>query len=653
MSDDMIDQQEEGPLSPDTPPAQMTDTSPSDTSSAPADLNDGQPYRVLARKYRPQSFADMIGQDALVRTLKNAIEKGRLPHAVVLTGVRGVGKTTTARIIAKAINYAGPDGTAGPTVGNTDDCPICQSIAEDRHPDVIEMDAASRTGVDDIRELIESVRYRPVSARYKVYIIDEVHMLSRNAFNALLKTLEEPPESVVFIFATTEIRKVPVTVLSRCMRFDLRRIDQEDLAGHFARICDKEGVSVEEEGLSLIARAADGSARDGLSLLDQAISLGDGQVITEQVKTMLGLADSTRVYDLFDQIMQGDVPGSLTILEDLYNGGSDPAVVLQDLLDLTHKVTRLKLVPSGTDQALSEAERVRGREMADKLSIPLLTRSWQLLMKGLSEVQQAASPLKATEMVLIRLIYAAELPDPADLIKKLQKQPAGSVPAGAAPSRYGPSAPSSGGDAGASAVSGQSAPGPDGGAGPTMSGGRATVAGGMAPQGQPVALRGQADPQYVPNPRSFEAIFKLLSERKEGRLASHLRNDVRLVNFQIGRLEINPSDRAPADIAGQVGRLLTEWTGTRWIVAVSEDGGDATLADQDRERQRKLKEEVLAHPLVRAALAEFPGAELGNIRLSDEEIAAQLDMAEEQELVFDDDLAPEEEADFDEGEEWL
>ena len=436
----MIDQTEDGGSS-----GKAVTASAATTSNAGAAVSESAPYRVLARKYRPQSFADMIGQEALVRTLKNAIEKSRLPHAVVLTGVRGVGKTTTARIIAKAINYAGADGTAGPTVGATDDCPICQSIAEDRHPDVIEMDAASRTGVDDIRELIESVRYRPVSARYKVYIIDEVHMLSRNAFNALLKTLEEPPEHVIFIFATTEIRKVPVTVLSRCMRFDLRRVDQQDLADHFARICEKEAVAVEPESLSLIARAADGSVRDGLSLLDQAISLGDGAVASEQVKTMLGLADSTRIYDLFDLVMTGDVSGTLATLLDLYNGGSDPAVVLQDLLDLTHKVTRLKLVPSGTDQALSEAERVRGREMAARLSIPILTRSWQLLLKGLEEVQQAAAPLPATEMVLIRLIYAAELPDPAELVKKLQGKSAVGGQSRAGPAAASPGSTQSGG----------------------------------------------------------------------------------------------------------------------------------------------------------------------------------------------------------------
>ncbi|MEX2408157.1 MAG: DNA polymerase III subunit gamma/tau, partial [Rhodovibrionaceae bacterium] len=390
-----------------------------DQTAAPSQT----PYRVLARKYRPSTFQDLIGQEAMVRTLTNAIDSNRLHHAFILTGVRGVGKTTTARIIAKALNYVGPDGNAGPTAAPTDDCPICQAIAEDRHPDVIEMDAASRTGVGDIRELIESVRYRPIEARYKVYILDEVHMLSTQAFNALLKTLEEPPEHVVFIFATTEIRKVPVTVLSRCQRFDLRRVGQQELAAHFARICEKEAVTAEPEALELIARAADGSVRDGLSLLDQAIALGGDKIAESVVAEMLGLGDRARAYDLFEALMRGRIPETLQILEELYAAGADPVVVLQDLLELTHGLTRLKLVPAmAEEQALPETERVRGLEMAKTLSLASLARAWQLLLKGVSEAQQAGLPLLAVEMCLIRIGHASELPPPGDLVKKLTEQ---------------------------------------------------------------------------------------------------------------------------------------------------------------------------------------------------------------------------------------
>ncbi|MDH3476442.1 MAG: DNA polymerase III subunit gamma/tau, partial [Rhodospirillales bacterium] len=393
-------------------------------TGAPGQAQENAAYRVLARKYRPTSFADLIGQDALVRTLSNAIAGGRLAHAFILTGVRGVGKTTTARIIARTLNCVGPDGTGGPTVTPCGVCEHCRAIAEDRHVDVIEMDAASRTGIDDIRELIEGVRYRPVSARHKVYIIDEVHMLSRQAFNGLLKTLEEPPEHVIFVFATTEIRKVPVTVLSRCQRFDLRRVPQAELLRHFAGIAEKEGVAASEAALALIARAADGSVRDGLSLLDQAMALsasgaaGEAVRIEEDaVKEMLGLADRARVFDLFEAIAGGRAPEALGILDEMYRAGADPAVVLQDLLELTHFLTRSKLVPEEADaQGLPETERVRGRTLASQLSLPVLARFWQMLLKGLGETRGAPAPLQAAEMVLIRLTYASELPTPGDLV---------------------------------------------------------------------------------------------------------------------------------------------------------------------------------------------------------------------------------------------
>ncbi|WP_138918715.1 DNA polymerase III subunit gamma/tau, partial [Nitrospirillum viridazoti] len=379
-------------------------------------------YRVLARKYRPRNFDELIGQDALVRTLRNAIQSGRIHQAYMLTGVRGVGKTTTARIIARALNCIGPDGQGGPTVSPCGVCEQCVSISQDRNVDVIEMDAASNTSVDNIREIIEGVRYAPAGARYKVYVIDEVHMLSRSAFNALLKTLEEPPPHVKFVFATTEIRKVPVTVLSRCQRFDLRRVDQGTLQAHFGRIADQESVPVEAEALSLIARAADGSVRDGLSLLDQAIALGGGTVTGLQVRDMLGLADRTLVVDLFESTLSGKPADALAVLDDLHKRGADPVVIAQDLLDFTHFLTRARVVPgTAQDQGIPEMERVRGGDLAAKLGMPALARAWQILLKGLGEVQQAPVPMQALEMVLIRLAYAADLPSPGDLVRKVME----------------------------------------------------------------------------------------------------------------------------------------------------------------------------------------------------------------------------------------
>ena len=381
-------------------------------------------YRVLARKYRPQTFAELIGQEAVVRTLANAIATGRIAHAFILTGVRGVGKTTTARIIARALNCVGPDGTGGPTAAPCGECIHCRSIAEDRHVDVIEMDAASRTGVDDIRELTDGVRYRPVSARYKIYIIDEVHMLSKNAFNALLKTLEEPPPAVIFVFATTEIHKVPVTVLSRCQRFSLRRVPAEMLAEHYRRVADAEAVEAEPEALALIARAADGSVRDGLSLLDQAIALSGGRVAEAAVRDMLGVADRGLVFDLLETVLRGEAAAALAQFDRLYQEGADPLLVLQDLLDLAHFLTRLKLAPeAGAGDPIAEGDRERARPLAEKLTMSALARVWQMLLKGLGEVQEAPSPIQAAEMVLVRLAYVADLPSPAELVRSLQGQP--------------------------------------------------------------------------------------------------------------------------------------------------------------------------------------------------------------------------------------
>src|ERR1700720_2923886 len=396
-------------------------------------MSDSAPaYRVLARKYRPSTFAELIGQEAMVRTLSNAIAAGRIAHAFILTGVRGVGKTTTARILARALNCVGPDGSGGATAEPCGQCEQCLAIAEDRHVDVMERDAASRTGVDDIRELTEGVRYRAVSGRYKVYIIDEVHMLSKNAFNALLKTLEEPPPDVKFVFATTEIHKVPVTVLSRCQRFSLRRVPVELLIEHYRRVAEAEGVEVEPAALALIARAADGSVRDGLSLLDQAIALSAGTIEEAAVRDMLGIADRGLVFDLFETVLKGDAADAVERMESLYQGGADPLMVMQDLLELSHFVTRLKLAPgAGSGDPLEEGERERAPPLAAALAMPVLTRAWQMLLKGIEEVQLAPAPAQAAEMVLIRLAYVANLPAPADLVRALSagQQPA-SQPSG-------------------------------------------------------------------------------------------------------------------------------------------------------------------------------------------------------------------------------
>ena len=564
-------------------------------------------YRVLARKYRPASFAELIGQDVLVRTLTNAIQSGRLAHAFVLTGVRGVGKTTTARIIAKALNYVGPDGQGEPRTGPFDDCPVCQAIAEDRHPDILEMDAASNTGVDDVREIIESVRYGPVSARYKVYIIDEVHMLSRNAFNALLKTLEEPPPHTKFIFATTEIRKVPVTVLSRCQRFDLRRVDQATLTAHFAAIAEKEDVQVEADALAMIARAADGSVRDGLSLLDQAIALatpGDTvTVTTAQVGDMLGLADRTVVIDLFDATVHGDAKRALGLLADLHAAGADPLTVVQDLLELTHEITRQHTVPelSGSS-SIPEAERTRGADLARSLSMPLLTRAWQGLLKGLGEVQSAPVPQAALEMVVLRLIHAAGLPTPGEVIRSLQDGGAKTDPP-ARPAERGPS-PVDGPPAMAAA------PRP---VGTVAAAHREAPRQEMAPQEVPPQETQALAPPQAAMPEDFPALVRLFEERADPNLAARLQTDVHLIGYEPGRIEFRPAASAPADLASKMMACLKDWTGTRWMVTVAREGGAPTLMEQAEVERRGELAEAAQHDVVRAVLDTFPGAKLTKI----------------------------------------
>ncbi|WP_374313731.1 DNA polymerase III subunit gamma/tau [Dongia sp.] len=576
-------------------------------------------YRVLARKYRPSDFSGLIGQDALVRTLTNAIAAGRLAHAFMLTGVRGVGKTTTARILARAFNCVGPDGKGGPTASPCGQCEHCLAIAEDRHVDVIEMDAASRTGVGDMRELIEGVRYRPVSARYKVYIIDEVHMLSNSAFNALLKTLEEPPGHVKFVFATTEIRKVPVTVLSRCQRFDLRRIEADVLAAHFARIVAAEKVAVEPNALALIARAADGSARDGLSLLDQAIAMAEGTVTEGQIREMLGLSDRTQLFDLYEAVMGGEAARALDLLGAMYRAGADPIVVVQDLLDLTHLITRAKISPDVlTAPTMPEAERKRGAELAQKLSMPVLSRAWQMLLKGLGEAQAAPQALAAVEMALIRLMHVADLPTPGELVKRLSSGQIPATPASGAPMRNGNGSAGNG--------SGGNGPGSNGSTsaiassyvgGGSNGGTRAAARLEVVPQEAPPPLGHTAakpDTESLADPRSFDDIVALFRAKREAILLTHLLSDVHLVHFEPGRLEFRPSERAPGNLANRIASCLLEWTGKRWLVSLSNAAGEATLKQQEAVIVAARKAQAAEHPLVQAVLKAFPGASIDEVR---------------------------------------
>ncbi|HJQ60046.1 MAG TPA: DNA polymerase III subunit gamma/tau, partial [Vineibacter sp.] len=557
---------------------------------------------------RPSDFSTLIGQDAMVRTLRNALESGRLAHAFMLTGVRGVGKTSTARIIAKALNCIGPDGKGGPTMDPCGACANCVAIAEDRHVDVQEMDAASRTGIDDIREIIEGVRYRPASARHKVYIIDEVHMLSRQAFNGLLKTLEEPPPHVKFLFATTEIRKVPVTVLSRCQRFDLRRVPVDVLSAHFARIAEAEKVEIAPEALRLIAHAADGSVRDGLSLLDQAIAHGGGVVDAAQVRDMLGLADRGRVFDLFDLVMKGEPPAALALLGDMYDAGADPLVVLQDLLELTHWLTRLKVVPDAAATA-AELERTRGADMAKRLSMAHLTRAWQMLLRGLQETQGAPSPIRAAEMALIRLCYAADLPTPAEALRALDGA-AGPSPTAVASGPATVSSGVSGGGSGSRAPSARVAATPRPADPPNAPVARLATAAATAAAPAPLATPEQQAAPAKPTPATFAEVVALFDAQREAKLAHSLRHEVHPVRCEPGRLEFRPAPTAPRDLAARVADRLSQWTGRRWMVSVSGDAGEPTLAQQRRTSQDALHQRALEHPLVQAALAAFPGAKL-------------------------------------------
>ena len=510
-------------------------------------------YRVLARKYRPQTFHELIGQDAMVKTLANAIERGRIAHAFLLTGVRGVGKTSTARLVAKALNCIGPDGQGGPTIDPCGVCEPCRAIAEGRHIDVIEMDAASHTGVDDVREIIDAVRYASVSARYKIYIIDEVHMLSKNAFNALLKTLEEPPEHVKFLFATTEVGKVPVTVLSRCQRFDLRRIPAEKLAAHFAAVADKEGVEVEPDALGMIARAAEGSARDGLSILDQAIAHGAGAVTAEQVQAMIGLADRGRIRRLLETLLSGDAVATLADLDEAHALGVDPAALLRGLMEELHVASRSK---AGASEAMLAAEQ---REAADRLAGALswgqIHRLWQLLLKGLADVQVAPDPAEAATMALLRLIHAAELPDPSALIGILQGDQPGTVP-----------------------------------------------------RGKPATSVSAAPAATLP--ADFPALVRLLDERGKNQIALQLHDQVGLVRYAPGELAVKPLKPLGADWPRGLGDVLKAVTGAKWAVSIADDGAQPSLLEQEKMAEERVRAEVLADPNLAAVLEAFPEASL-------------------------------------------
>jgi len=585
------------------------------------------PYRILARKYRPSRFEDLIGQEAMVKTLSNAFDLNRIHQAYILTGVRGVGKTTTARILARAFNYEVPARGAKPAVT----CPTihmpelglhCQAIIESRHVDVIEMDAASHTGIDDVREIIESARYKPVMARTKVYIIDEVHMLSKQAFNGLLKTLEEPPDHVKFVFATTEIEKVPVTVRSRCQRFDLRRIEATVLTRYLASICAKEAVTIEDEALSLIARAAEGSVRDALSLLDQAIAHGTGltgadpMITADALRGMLGLADHGRIVDLFEALMQGQMAQALGILKELYDFGADPVEVLAGLADFTHLVTRLKLVPEAAqDVSLTPDERIRGVKFSQTLSMPVLTRAWQLLLKGLREVKDSPRPLAAADMVLVRMGFAADLPTPDEALRKL------ALPAGG----------------GAQDAPRDADPG-----------GRSPVA---------VSTSSRTTVQPVPRPKAaapsatlarFEDVVALAGQHRDIQMKLALERDVRLVRFEQGQIEFSVVPGGSPLLAQTLARRLQEWTGSRWMVAVSNAQGRPSLKEQEDAKARMALSGVHAEPLVQSVLAAFPGAEIVAVRAAAEPAlenppSAATDAEANDEIAFNDGIYMEDE----------
>ncbi len=568
--------------------------------------SDGQSYQVLARKYRPETFADLVGQEAMVRTLTNAFKADRIAQAFILTGIRGTGKTTTARIIAKGMNCVGPDGSSGATTDPCGKCENCRTISEGRHVDVMEMDAASRTGVNDIREIIDSVHYRAASARFKIYIIDEVHMLSTNAFNALLKTLEEPPEHVKFIFATTEIRKVPVTVLSRCQRFDLRRIQPEAQMQLLRKIADAENGQIDDGALALIVRASEGSARDATSLLDQALSHGAGQITTEQVRGMLGLADRGRVLDLFDLIMKGDAAGALSEIGAQFSDGADPLAVLRDLAAITHWISIVKITPKAADDlTVGPDERERGSEMARRLQMRALTRMWQMLLKALEEVASAPNAMMAAEMAIIRITHVADLPSPEDLIRKLQSDASPTAPVpGSVPARG--HAPSISRPVATAAVGSMSNTGTA-----------------LAVETETAALPSVEPSQALSRFTRFDDVVDLIRANRDIPLLIDVESSVRLARYQPGRIEFQPTETAPSDLASRLGGRLKHWTGVRWVISLVNEGGGPTVKEiRDKDRQAQM-DEAKRHPFVQAVFEAFPDARITGFQ-SNDEIAARV-----------------------------
>jgi DNA polymerase-3 subunit gamma/tau len=563
-----------------------------------------KPYLVLARKYRPQTFDDLIGQDALVRTLKNAFQSGRIAQAYMLTGVRGVGKTTTARIIARALNYSKPGEALGPTIDMPGFGEHCEAIIESRHVDVVEMDAASNTGIDDIREIIESVRYKPAYARYKVFIIDEVHMLSKAAFNGLLKTLEEPPPHVKFIFATTEIRKVPVTVLSRCQRFDLRRIEAPLLVKHFKNIVKAEGQKAEDEALSLIARAAEGSARDGLSILDQALAHSNGKLKAADILSLLGLADRGRIYDLLDAVFAGRTADALSLLDGLHADGADPIQIIGDLAEAVHAASRVKAVGEEAVPALSSTERSRAAAIAERLSVAALSRAWQMLLKGLDEAARAPRAMSAAEMLLIRMCHASGLPSPDEMIQHLTRLSSGETKA---EPKHNESAPR--------------------GNVPDSSLGRAPSQHAIGETHRPQPLEEEALPGLAPRASggsekaalaSFADIVKLAAEKRDLLLKIALEDTCELVRFKPGHIELHLLEDAPKDLANDLGRKLKYWTGDRWMISLTDERGERPLGEIRREREANLLEATKRHPAIKSIIQHFPEAEILSVREVDE-----------------------------------
>ncbi len=545
---------------------------------AESEENNNQ-YVILARKYRPQSFEDLLGQDALVQTLTNAIKNNRLHHAYILTGIRGVGKTSTARIIAKALNCIGPDGKGGPTVHPCGVCENCRAITAGRHIDVMELDAASRTGVDDIREILDGVRYKPTNARYKIYIIDEVHMLSKNAFNALLKTLEEPPSHVIFIFATTEIRKVPVTILSRCQRFDLQRLTIEELMKMYHKIISAENIQAEEEALQLLAKAADGSARDATSLLDQAISLGLGNVKVDVVKNMIGLADRSQTFELFEALTSGKVDTVLSLLQNSYKNGANPTLILQDLINVTHLVAKTRIIPNSVDDSsLSEEERNFAKKMSVAVSIAVLSKIWQMMIKGLNEMQMAPVQVDALEMILIRIAYAANLPTPAEILNDVKKNSSLAV----------------------------SAPRPL----PSVAPQVASTSSVKPQETQSSSTEGGSKPSSFFSP---EELISYLESTRRLLIVYSLKSDVSFDTFEDGYIKMAVSDKISPDFILNLHKILENATGKPWKINTYRGTLKQTLFQKENAKLDEERRDIMESPLVKAIMAEFKGARIETI----------------------------------------